>query len=268
MFTLGRSMDFSYKTNQMIVLASAVVAAIGWWLTGNALSGVYIGFSVFLTWALVRELDPNHEYAAFLASAFSLVNLFYYQNTQLLVVVWILLLMRILNGITGKALTTFDIFSVLGLTAYLSFDNGNSIYLMIFVLAMVFSLKTGAKTREAWIASAISIGIVAVDRFFMNNLSVDSIDYSNAVTLFVIAVLGLSLILFWFLSKGETKDDKGNSVNSSKLLASQLLYSATVLLLFIFGGVSLNNLVIYLSAVSGATIYFVGDNFLTRTRSN
>ncbi|HEX5351845.1 MAG TPA: hypothetical protein VFW58_09475 [Trichococcus sp.] len=268
MFTLGRNMDFSYKTNQMIVLSSVLAAAIGWMLTSAVLSGVYVGFGVFLTWALVRELDPNHEYSALLAAAFSLLNLLYYENVQLLVVVWILLLMRIINGITGKELTTFDIFSVLGLTTYLSFDNKNSIYLMIFVLAMVFSLKTGAKTREAWIASAISIGIVAVDRFFMTNLSVDRMDYPNAVTLFLIAASGLSLILFWCLSKGETKDDKGNSVNRSKLLASQILYSATVLLLFIFGGVSLNNLVIYLSAASGATIYFVGDKILTRTRSN
>jgi hypothetical protein len=268
MFTLGRSMDFSYKTNQMIALSSVLAATIGWMLARNFLSGVYGGFGVFLTWALVRELDPNHEYSAFLAAAFSLLNLLYYGNVQLLVVVWILLLMRIINGITGKGLTTFDIFSVLGLTAYLSFDNENSIYLMIFVLAMVFSLKTGAKTREAWIASAISIGIVAVDRFFIKYLSFNSIDYSNAITLFVIAASGLSLILFWFLSKGEAKDDKGNSVSRSKLLASQILYSATVLLLFIFGGVSLNNLVIYLSAVSGATIYFVGDKILTRTRSN
>lgn len=268
MFTLGRNMDFSYKKNQIIVLSSVLAAAVGWMFTSTVLSGVYVGFGFFLTWALVRELDPNHEYSALLAAAFSLLNLLYYENVQLLVVVWVLLLMRIINGITGKELTTFDIFSVLGLTTYLSFDNKNSIYLMIFVLAMVCSMKTGAKTREAWIASAISIGIVAVDRFFMNNLSFDRMDYSNAVTLFVIAASGLSLILFWFLSKGETKDDKGNSVNKSKLLASQILYSATLLFLFIFGGVSLNNLVIYLSAVSGATIYFVGDKFLTRTRSN
>ncbi|PTQ82942.1 hypothetical protein C8U37_11519 [Trichococcus patagoniensis] len=268
MFTLGRSMDFGYKTNRIIVLSSVIVAAIGWWLTGNVLSGVYIGFSLFLTWALVRELDPNHEYAAFLAAAFSLLNVLYYENIQLLVVVWILLLMRIVNGITGKKLTTFDIFSVLGLTTYLSFNDGNSIYLMIFILAMVFSIKTGEKKREALIASVISIGIVAAERFFINYLSFNSIEYSNAVTLFLIAASGLSLILFWFLSKGEIKDDKGNGVNRSKLLASQILYSATILLLFVFGGVSLNNLVIYLSAVLGAIIYFIGGEILTRTRSN
>jgi hypothetical protein len=268
MFTLGRNMDFSYKTNQMIVLSSVLAAAIGWMLTSAVLSGVYVGFGVFLTWALVRELDPNHEYSALLAAAFSLLNLLYYGNIQLLVVVWILLLMRVVNGITGKGLTTFDIFSVLGLTAYLSFNNENSIYLMIFFFAMVFSIKTGEKKREAWIASAISIGVVAVDRFFIKYLSFNSIDYSNAVTLFVIVALGLSLILFWFLSKGGTKDDKGNSVSRSKLLASQLLYSATVLLLFIFGGVSFNNLIICLSAILGASIYFIGGKILMRTRSN
>lgn len=267
MFTLGRSMDFSYKTNQMIVLASAVVAAIGWWLTGNVLSGVYIGFSVFLTWALVRELDPNHDYAAFLAAAFSLLNLFYYENVQLLVVVWILLLMRILNGITGKALTTFDIFSVWGLTAYLSFDNGNSIYLIIFALAMACSLKMGGKKRAAGIASLISVGVVAVDWFFMNKLSLGSLAYSNAVTLFAVTVVGLSPLLFWFLSKAETKDDKGNSVDRSKLLASQILYSATVLLLFFFGSVTLNNLVIYLSAVLGTLLYFSGNKILKIIRT-
>lgn len=268
MFTLGRNMDFSYKTNQMIALSSVLTAAIGWMLTRNILSGVYIGFSVFLTWALARELDPKHQYSAFLAAACSLLNLLYYETIQLLVVGWILVLMRIVNGITGKELTTFDIFSVLGLTIYLSLTNGNSIYLMLFVLAMIFSIKAGAKTREAVIASAISIGVIAVDRFFINDLSFNRIDFSNTVTLFLIVVLVFSLIVFWFLSKDEAEDDKGNKVNRSKQLASQILYSATVLLLFFFGGASLNNLIIYLSALLGVTSYFIGAKILNRNRSN
>lgn len=102
----------------------------------------------------------------------------------------------------------------------------------------------------------------------MNKLSLGSLAYSNAVTLLVVSVVGLSLILFWFLSKAETKDDKGNSVNRSKLSASQVLYSAAFLLLFFFGGVSLNNLVIYLSAASGALLYFIGNKILRKMRTN
>ena len=122
--------------------------------------------------------------------------------------------------------------------------------------------------REALIASAISIGVIAVDYFFINDLSFNRIDYSNTVTLFLIIVIGLSLIVFLFLSKDETDDDRGNKVNRSKQLASQILYSAIVLLLFFFGRASLNNLIIYLSALSGVTSYFIGSKILNRTRSN
>ena len=116
-------------------------------------------------------------------------------------------------------------------------------------------------------ASAISIGVIAVDYFFINYLSFNRIDYSNIVTLFLIVVLGFSLIAFYFLSKDETEDDRGNKLNRSKQLASQILYSATVLLLFLFGGASLNNLIIYLSALSGVISYFIGCKILNRTRS-
>ena len=49
------------------------------------------------------------------------MNLFYYEDLQLIVIFWFLLLMRMVSGITGKGLTTFDIFSLLGFTAM--FDN-------------------------------------------------------------------------------------------------------------------------------------------------
>ena len=137
MFSLGRNIDFHYKTNKIIAIVSVVVAAIGWILTGNVLSGLYIGFGSFLTWALSRELDPKHDYSAFLAVGFSLLNLFYYEDLQLIVIFWILLLMRMVSGITGKGLTTFDIFSLLGFTVYLSLNNKNSVYLLIFLLAVV-----------------------------------------------------------------------------------------------------------------------------------
>ncbi|WP_027109183.1 hypothetical protein [Lacticigenium naphthae] len=268
MFTLGRGIDFSYKTNQIIAVSAILVAATGWILTGNVLSGMYTGMGVFLTWALSRELDPTHDHSALLAAAVSLLNLLYYDTVQILVIVWLLLLMRIVNGITGKKRTTFDIVSVFGLTLYLSLNSENSIYLLIFLLAMVFNLKTGEKTRELLIASGISFGLFLVESIFMNYLSFNSINELNTVTGGVVGTVGLSFILFWFLSKDESKDDMGNRVNRFERLASQLLYSIAVLLLFLFGGVSVNNLVIYLSVIVGVTIYFIGFKILNRNRVN
>ncbi|WP_034551807.1 hypothetical protein [Carnobacterium funditum] len=265
-FTLGRKTDFSYKTNQLIALLSLLVVAIGWMLTGKVSSGIYIGVGVFLTWALSREIDPKHEYSAFLAAAFSFLNLLYYDNVQLLVIVWMLLLMRIVNGITGKELTVFDIFSVLGLTIYLSLNGGNSVYLVIFILAIAFIIKAREKMRAALIASGIGLAFFIVESFFMSYLSFNTINYLDPINIFAIATLSLSFVLFWFLSKAETEDDKGNRLNRFKLLASQIVYSSAVLLLFLFGDTSLNNLIIYLSAIVGVTIYFIGFNILNREK--
>lgn len=267
-FSLGRKIDLSYKTNQLIVGLSLIVAVIGWSLTGKVSSGLYIGVGVFLTWALSRELDTKHEYSAFIAAAFSLINLLYYETIQLLVIVWLLLLMRIVNGITGKALTSFDIFSVLGLTIYLSITNENSIYVMIYVLAMAFTMKSREKTKGALIAGGIGLIIFIVESLFMGYLIVNQINYLNPLSIATLVISFLSVVLFWFLSKDKTEDDQGQAIKRVKLLASQLLYNAAVLLLFLFSDLSLNDLTIYLAVLLGITIYFIGFKMLNRNRSN
>lgn len=267
MFSLGRNIDFHYKTNKIIAIVSVVVAAIGWILTGNVLSGLYIGFGSFLTWALSRELDPKHDYSAFLAVGFSLLNLFYYEDLQLIIIFWFLLLMRMVSGITGKGLTTFDIFSLLGFTVYLSLNNKNSVYLLIFLLAIAIVIKAGAgdKKREAFISGGISLGMFIAESFFMRYLSFNSIDYLNFINMFAITILGISFVFFWFLSKDAIEDDMGNSVNGFRVLASQILYSTALLLLFFLGEISINNLVIYLAAIVGVMIYFIGSKLNRKT---
>lgn len=264
MFTLGRNPDFKYKTNKLILLTSLIVAMIGWFSTGNSLSGMYIGAGVFLTWALSRELDPKHSYSAFVAAAISLLNLFYYENFQFLVVFWIMLLMRIVNGITGKELTFFDVFSVLGLTIYLSLSNQNSIYLFSYFLAMIFVIKTNEQSNKVLVASGISVVFFVVESFIMGYLSFNRMDYLHPMSIVTFSLLSLSLLLFLFLSKDKIEDDKRNRVKSTKIIASQLLYSLTVFLLFLFESMSINNLVIYLSVISGVSIYFIGFKIVER----
>ncbi|MEG0267194.1 MAG: hypothetical protein RR439_01635 [Carnobacterium sp.] len=266
-FTLGRKIDFSYKTNKIIAVLSLLVVATGWVLTGKLLDGVYIGVGVFLTWALSRELDPKQEYSAFLAVAFSLLNLFYYENIQLLVIFWILLLMRIVNGMTGKELTIVDIFLVLGLTIYLSLNTENSIYLLVFILAMALIIKASEKKKAVVIASGISLGFFIGESFFMHYLSLNNRNVLNPISLVAIMIVCLSFIFFWFLPKDKVEDDRGNNAEIARIAAGQLLFSAAVILLFFFDDVSMNNLVIYLSVILGVTCYFVGFKFLTRNGS-
>ena len=67
MFTLGRKVSLTYRTNQ-IILSLALISGIMWYIvtTDLAESAVLAG-SLFLSWALVREIDCRREYAAFVA---------------------------------------------------------------------------------------------------------------------------------------------------------------------------------------------------------
>lgn len=267
MFTLGRKIDFSYQTNKIIVILSILIALIGWLVTGRISAGLYIGAGVFLTWALSREVDPKHEHSAFLAAGFSLLNLLYYENIQLLVIFWIILLMRLVNGITGKEPTAFDIFSVLGLTVYLSFNMESSIYLIGFILAMALLIRVKENSRMALIAGGISLLFFIVESFFMKYLSIRAIDYSNPINIFASLAFLISFIAWNFLSKGKIEDDIGNIMKRSRVLAGQIIYSIAIILLFFFGTIGLNNLIIYLSVIVGVSIYFIGYKILARPKA-
>ena len=81
--TVGRAIDLSYPTNRAIAIVTGVVMvggtlsqllSEGGW--GQSLvSGANAGLSVFLTWALCRELDPDHAVSAFVAVGLALIGL-------------------------------------------------------------------------------------------------------------------------------------------------------------------------------------------------
>jgi len=262
MFTLGRKIDLRYKPNLFIVLFVLIVAALGWLVTGEILSGISLGVGSFLSWALSRELDPAHDYSAFIAATLSLSMLFNFETIQFSIGLWLLLLMRAVSGITGKELTLFDGFTLLVFTVYLSLNNENSIYLLIFVLAITFIVRTGEKTKKIAMIGALGFTLFIAHNFLMNPLSFNRIDDLNVLNLFVIVSSGLSPIVFWFLSRIKTEDDQGNKAVQSKVFASQLLYSITILLLVFFGDMTFNDQIIYLSAMIGVTLYFIGDHLI------
>lgn len=258
MFTLGRKLDFRYKPNLIIILFVLITTAVGWLSTGQILSGIYLGGGVFMTWALCRELDPAHDYSAFIAAALSLFIIIDSESIQFLNLFWLLLMLRAVNGIIGKELTLFDLFSILGFTVFQSLNNENSIYLLIFVLGMVCIRQTREKTKTVSLAGALGLVLFILQSFFMNSLTFNNIEDFNILNILVIISSALSPIVFWFLSHIDTEDDKGNIAARSKIFASQLLYSVSILLFVFFSDITFANQVIYLSVIIGVFLYFFG----------
>ena len=259
MFTLGRKVDINHTTNRFILIFSLTVGVIGYFATGAFSSGLSLAGGTFLTWALVREVDPKHEYSAFLSAALSLTNLFYFERMNLLAIVWILLLLRMVSEICGKKLTLLDFLIVFGFSAYLSISNENSIYFIPFIIALSSLIVFKEQSNISYTFLAISVAIFLIESFYFNYLSMADPGVSTMLNVVIISVLILFPFFIRFVRINEVMDDKGNPAHTKKMKLSQMIFPVIVLLLYIFVGIGLNNLIIYLSVITGVTVYSLID---------
>lgn len=260
MFTLAREIDFSYKTNKWITIASLVVAVLGAIITQSAKSGLYIGLGTFLTWAIAREVDPKHEYSAFFAAGISLVNLFYFQKIEILNIFYILLFLRLVNGISGKKASLLDIFIVFALGLLLTLDKKNSIYLIPFISGVMSIKRIEGKNKIIQGILIITSLIFLVESLAYGYFGFKEIDFSNIMNISIVVASFIFIIWNNFIKIEGTLDDKGEPVNDKKIRSSQMLYGSTILLFFLFADISLNNLIIYFSVMFGIIVYsLVGE---------
>ncbi len=262
MFTLGRKIDFSYQTNKIISALALLFIALGWFASKDIMVGVNIGGAVFLTWALARELDPKYAYSAFLSVAFSLVYLLNYQSVQFLLIFWIILVMRLLSGICGKKTTLVDILSVFGLTLYLSINNQNSIYLIPFIITMLLLVLFKENSKQAIILSAVTMGIFIVESISFSYLSLNVTTYSSLINIALLSLVIISMSFWLFTPLGEIDDDLGKSAKAQRVIASKLMYSLILLLLYFFGDLNHSNLIIISSVLLAVIVYWLLDEMV------
>ena len=259
MFTLSRKLDINYTTNRLILALSLIVGVIGYFITGAFSSGLSLAGGTFLTWALAREVDPKHEYSAFLSAAISLINLFYFERMNLLAILWILLLLRMVSEICGKKLTLLDFILVFGFSAYLSISNENSIYLIPFIIVLSSLMVFKEQPNISGAFLMISVAIFLIESFYFNYLSMVDPGVSTKLNVVIISVLILFPFFIHFVRITGVMDDKGNPAHTKKMKLSQMLFPVIVLLLYLFVGIGLNNLIIYLSVVTGVSLYSLID---------
>lgn len=127
---LARPIDPRYPTNLAISVVSLLVAVGGTiysvmssdgWLDAM-LWGVGTALTVFLAWALARELDPDHDLSAFAAAALGLAGLISFGQPSLLSLLWLLLLLRVVNRTVGVPARPLDSLGVLGLAGWLAWQ--------------------------------------------------------------------------------------------------------------------------------------------------
>lgn len=115
-FTLARLLDLNYRTNKILVVLLLLVFLItfSWQMYSgksfvqSVLPSILQMVFVFFCWAVGRELDPFHEYAAFFGIPLLFLPLAFGQGTVFLLL-WLLLGLRLINQTTGKQATNTDV---------------------------------------------------------------------------------------------------------------------------------------------------------------
>ncbi|AKB85334.1 hypothetical protein [Methanococcoides methylutens] len=164
--SINRPLDPDYPTNRLILLICLIVLIISslFHFASNkdviaaAIYGLKAGISVFLVWAISREIDPDHEIAAFAPVLLSLIPAMIYGMQPLLALYWLLLILRIVNRSTGSKAGILDIMAALLIGAYLSHEIF-WIFGIITAAALFIDSRLSAPEKVHLFAAIIMAGI-------------------------------------------------------------------------------------------------------------
>ncbi len=270
----GRAIDPNYPTNRAIVALAVIVAVAGAllqllsgavWLEA-ALWGIGAGFAVFLTWALGRELDPDHDLSAFVGAGLMLIGLFLFDLPSLLIVLWLLLLLRLVNRTIGLPARPLDTLGILGLGGWLTWQGYWVAGLMTAVALLLDGLL--APPRRIHLAvSGLAFAITVILSIFHGDMAMESGPTTPVV---ITAVVMAGLFLAVIATSREVRavgDATGTPLNPRRVQAAQVLALLTALLLAWWAGVSGAVALLPLwAAMIGAGLYRLTILLLLRSR--
>ena len=272
---LGRTpIDPSYPTNLAIAALSLIVALAGalWQIvSGTALLesilwGIGAAFLPFLTWALGRELDPDHDLSAFVGAGLVLVTLLLPDMPSLLVIVWLLLVLRIVNRSVGLPAKPWDSLGLLGLGAWLTWQG----YWMVGLTTAVAFLLDGLLSpplRHHLVVSGLSLVTTIVLAVLHGDMAMES-RATLPVVLSSVVVAGLFLIAIATTRRVEAVADATGTVLNPRRVRSAQVLALLIALLFAWwpGGPGMMAVLPLWAAMAGAGLYRLAVLFLSRSR--
>lgn len=114
---MGRPLDFHYPSNVFVILMSGIglIAGFGIGVVEDKPSldllwmGIVTSVTVFVAWALARELDPDHAFSAGLAAVLALAGMVIWRETTNLLALYLMLgVLRVLVRTVGIPMTLLD----------------------------------------------------------------------------------------------------------------------------------------------------------------
>jgi hypothetical protein len=225
-----RSIDLSYPTNRAIAAFSMVVTAggvilqliVGVELTQGVSWGISAGLTVFLAWALGRELDPDHDLSAFFAAGLALIGLLLFDLPSLMALFWMTILLRVVNRTTGLPARILDSLLMLGLGSWLTWQGG-WIYGLMTGLAFFLDSRLSPPHRRHLLLAVVAF--LATVMLFSVTGSMPGQDRLSLLA--ILAVFGASVpfvpVILASRQLSAVGDATGESLNPRRVQAAQVV---------------------------------------------
>jgi len=179
---IGRMIDPRYPTNLAILIWCTIVGALmlGFRLVSDAeivqaiLDSVMAGITVFMTWALAREIDPQEQLSAFVAVSLMTIVLFVVGvQFNLIVLAYMLTMSRIVNRSVGLPATLSDSTMLLLFTGFVGIVGSWIFALMGAAMFLLDSILPNRDRKHVFFGIfSVAIAIVA---FVIQSSSLNSI---------------------------------------------------------------------------------------------
>jgi hypothetical protein len=225
-----------------LALAVGAAGATFQWLRGTALLegvnwGVSASFTIFLAWALGRELDPDHDLSAFVGAGLSLVLLLVVEAPSLMVILWLLLVLRLVNRTVGIPARPLDSLGVLGLGAWLTWQ-GDWIVGLVTACAFLLDGLLSPPLRYHLFVSGLAFVAAVVLTVFQGGL----VKGGGPTTPAAISSLAMAVLFLVVIATSRelqaVGDATGEPLRPRRVQAAQGLALATALLFAWWAGTS------------------------------
>lgn len=261
--SIGRPLDKNYQTNRVIASISILISIIALVYKTSAGSTVVdslfwalgVALTVFLTWALGREVDPDHDASAFVGVALALPALYFLELPDFIQLFWFLLASRVINRTTGLASRISDSIIVLLLGSWLMYQ-GNWGYGLATILLFVLDSKMEPKNQKQWIFAAIGSLTTGILLKHVTWYHAFTFNFTSGLSLLLL-VLGIPFIISSksLKSKG---DATGRPLSPRRVQTAQLLVLIMAVQVTFWSSISgFTNILPVWAAFAGAGIFYL-----------
>jgi hypothetical protein len=217
--------------------------------------GVGAGVTVFLAWALCRELDPDHDMSAFVAAGLAVIGLFFFGLANLGRLFWLLLAVRVVNRTTGLPATIVDSLAVIGLSGWLVY-NGNWGFGVLTVMAFLLDSQLAPPHRQQVIFAGLSaLSTIAI--IILKGPLWPEAGFSWGAGLVAIGLSAIFIpVILWSSTLKGMEDESGEGLKPMRVQASQVLALMAGIEIALWNGApGLRSMMPLWATVIGAAIY-------------